>query len=287
MIRAALLWLLICLPAMAQEQTTPEQLPDWEHTSVNDFAHLLTPEDVQILDQALIKLFKETDIEGTVVTLTDRARYGGDRLEPFATRLFNHWGVGDAERNDGFMILVLQHDREARIELGDGYPPEADRVAQQITDSKMLPAYRAGQMSQGIRDGTLAVIEQIARPAATGKVPEPRRRGIGDWLPGVVAAGFFSFIFYKIGKDIFRRIQYGRRSCPNCGGRGLVEEIEPVTAETATGQSVARQSVWTRCPKCGWKHHETRDAPRRTRSSRSRGGFGGGRSSGGGASGRW
>ena len=71
------------LPAAAQD------LPQWESATVNDFAGLLTPEDATALDRALSDLRDDTGVEGTVVTLTDRARYGGaDGLEPFATRLF-------------------------------------------------------------------------------------------------------------------------------------------------------------------------------------------------------
>lgn len=281
MIRAALIWLLMALPLSAQD------LPDWQHTSINDFAGLLSNDDTRVLDQALIALHERTGIEGTVVTLTDRARHGGtDGLEPFATRLFNDWGVGDARRNDGFMLLVLRDDREARIELGSGYPQGADRIARQIMDLEMLPEFRAGRMSEGIRDGTLAVIDRIAQPSADGRDLQQPRRSLTDWLIPLLAFGFFGFVLSKIARRIIARIRHGRRPCPNCGGRGLIEDIQPLTASDADGRPVPRQSVWTRCPRCGWSRHSTRDAP--TRSGRGRrGGFGGGRSSGGGASGRW
>lgn len=281
MIRAALIWLLLALPLSAQD------LPDWQHTSINDFAGLLSDDDTRVLDRALIALHDQTGIEGTVVTLADRARHGGqDGLEGFATRLFNHWGVGDAARNDGFMVLILRDDREARIELGAGYPSAADAVARDIMDRDLLPALRAGRMSQGIRDGTLAVIDRIARPQATGADPVAADRGPLDWLVPAVAFGIFGLVFARIGLGILARLRTGRQPCPACGGRGLIEETEPVTATDATGTPIARQSVWRRCPNCGWTGpRSTRDAP--TRSRRGGGGFGGGRSSGGGASGRW
>lgn len=280
MIRAALIWLLMAWPLAAQD------LPDWQHTSINDFAGLLSEDDTRTLDQALIALHDQTGIEGTVVTLTDRARYGGDDgLEPFATRLFNHWGVGDAERNDGFMLLVLSQDREARIELGAGYARAADAQAREIMDRDILPAFRDGRMSDGIREGTLAVIDRIARPSAEGRIIEPPSRGFGDWMPGLFGFAIFGMVGLGIARNIIRRIRHANRPCPNCGGRGLVEEIEPVTGTDASGKTAPRQSVWTRCPTCGWSQHITRDAP--IRSSRRSGGFGGGRSSGGGASGRW
>lgn len=156
-----LVWLLLPAPGRAQD------LPDWEYNSVNDFAGLLENSDVERIDKALIALFEETDIEGTVVTIADRARHGGsDGLEPFATRLFNDWGVGDAGRNDGFMLLVSRDDREVRIELGAGYGAQDDRTAGRIIDRVIIPAFRDGQMSSGIANGLQAIVGQIARPHA-------------------------------------------------------------------------------------------------------------------------
>ncbi len=282
MIRAALIWLCLALPLAAQE------LPDWEHTSINDFARLLNEDDTRRLDQALIALHAETGVQGTVVTLASRAQYGGsDGLEPFATRLFNHWGIGDAERNDGFMLLVLRDDREVRIELGAGYPPWADQIAGRIIDSTLLPAFRADEMSRGIRAGTLSVIDDIARPHAKGTPPDSRnpRRDLIDILLPIGVFGFFGFIGFRILRSIWERIRFGRRPCPNCGNSGLVKETEVIRQGTEHGR--ASEVMWTRCPTCSWTSPRSEPRPVKRRRSRRSSGFGGGRSSGGGASGRW
>ncbi|MDB6179886.1 TPM domain-containing protein [Paracoccus fistulariae] len=280
MIRAALIWLLLALPLAAQD------LPAWQHTSINDFARVLQGDDIRVLDQALIRLFDETDIEGTVVTLDNRAAFGGqDGLEPFATRLFNHWGVGDAQRNDGFMVLVLVGDREVRIELGAGYRREADLIAQDIVNNLMLPEFRSDRLSAGIRKGTLAVIDEIARPTAAGdelrKVPGKSR------LPEVIGLGMFGFIIFQIIRNRVKKAK--RRRCPDCGGHGVIEERGPEPVGLDAQGNQIRQSYWRACPSCGWRgpvyFGSNRDSRRGNR--RSSGGFGGGRSSGGGASGRW
>lgn len=283
MIRALILLLVLALPAGAQD------LPDWRHTSINDFAGVLTQEDTQVLDQALIALHDSTGVQGTVITLTDRARYGGtDGLERFATRLFNHWGVGDKDRNDGFMMLMLTGDREIRIELGAGYPASADRIAGRIIDDTILPDFRAGNMSRGLREGTLDVIQMIARPHAAGEaLPEPRQN-IGDWLLPAGVFAFFGFVIVQIGRGLIGNMLRTRQPCPNCGGTGLVAESESISENLPGGAPTRRQVIWRRCTRCGWTSpRETRSAPVSSPRPRSRGGFGGGRSSGGGASGRW
>lgn len=280
MIRAALLALALAGSAAAQD------LPDWQHTSINDFATLLSAEDTQVLDRALIALHEETGVEGTVVTLTDRARYGGAPLEPFATRLFNHWGVGDAARNDGFMVLVIRDDREARVELGAGYGPEADIIAQDIMRATMLPDFRAGHLSHGIREGTLDVIQHIARPHAAGHELTVPRRSLIDRIIPVAFFGFFGFVLVQIARGWWQKFRRYRQPCPNCGGSGLVQQSEVITDSLPGGAGTARQVTWARCPRCGWTGNRSEPMPVTQRRRHSRG-FGGGRSSGGGASGRW
>jgi uncharacterized protein len=62
-------------------------------------------------------------------------------LEAFATALFNHWGVGKAETNDGVMILVFRDDRAMRLELGAAYGRDWDRVAQDVVERNFLNAF--------------------------------------------------------------------------------------------------------------------------------------------------
>lgn len=275
---------LFSLPVSAQD------LPDWKTTSISDYAEMISNDDARIIDQALIALHDETGVQGTVVTLIDRARYGGsDGLEPFTTRLFNHWGVGAAERNDGFMLLLLRDDREVRVELGDGYSRQAGAAAQAIIDDTVLSDFRAGEMSKGIRDGTLAIIDGIARPHAAGlgfDGPAQQRDPIG-WLLPIGVFGMFGFVGFQILRKIWQRIKLGRQPCPNCGGSGLIQESEII--QPTDGKGRASQVMWTRCPRCNWRSPRSDPMPvsrHRGLGGRS-GGFGGGRSSGGGASGRW
>ncbi|WP_134681609.1 TPM domain-containing protein [Paracoccus ravus] len=294
--------LLLGLTLWAQ-MALAQDLPKPRSVTVNDFAEVITPEDEAAIDRALQELRNTTGIEGTVVTLEDRARYGGsDGLEPFATRLFNQWGVGDASRNDGFMVLVLALDREARIELGAGYSPEADIRAQDIMRGTMLPAFRENRLSTGTRDGTEAVISLIARPQAQGLPPPKPRNNWADKAVKFMFFGAFTAIFAAIARRHWRR-----RHCPQCGKGKLVVERAPHHAPRPEGGYMIDETQITRsCPSCGWS--ETRSSPmpqriwydpsgevlRRERNpayraaSRSGGsGFGGGSSRGGGASGRW
>lgn len=293
--------MLICQPGMGLTQSLPEPV----HTTVNDFANLLTQDSIRNLDQSLIALHDQTGVQGTVVTLPDRAGYGGhDGLEAFATRLFNHWGVGLQGRNDGFMVLIIRDDREARIELGSGYPPAADTIARRIMDDAMLPAFRNGHMSQGIETGTIAIIDRIAMPHARGLgLTEPSPKNGND----ILLDGIAILILITIAAFIWWRFRRKKR-CPECGHHPLLTETAPQnTALDDGGWETSYDKITRKCPNCGWQTDKNRQRPqiityspdgtfvsRRENSTfvdqtfpHSGGGFGGGSSSGGGASGRW
>lgn len=298
----------------AAAQSDP--LPNFAHTSVNDFAGVLGPDDTRTLDQALIALNRETGVQGTVVTLPERARYGAGSVETFARRLFDAWGVGDAQRNDGFMVLLLPAEREVRIELGAGYAGAWDAEAARIVERDMLPAFRDGRMPAGLTAGTLAVISEIARPAAQGRAP-PQSQGFGGSGSGGGIERVLPFaVFGVIGFSLFNLVRgVGRRrranDCPQCGAAlSVTEDVvrdPPADGSVEAGSPIVRRT----CPSCGWSSEQLQGrsrswgpvigpfgrsfgGDRATRSSGWRGGgggrgggFGGGRGGGGGASGRW
>lgn len=292
--------LLAALVLAAWPAFADEPLPPPAHTSVNDFAAVLTDSDTQVLDEALIALHGRTGIEGTVVTLPDRARYGDATLEGFATRLFNAWGVGDAGRNDGFMVLLAMAEREVRIELGAGYPASGDIRASDIIGRVMVPRLREGEASAALRDGTLAVIETIALPQAGGRPIPVEGQGGGGFMEGLLKAAVFG-VFAISGAGILRGIHRRRRdaACPSCGAR-LTSSENVLTDPLPGGSPATRREVTRRCPACGWsdsrilplpvvgggRGHGGRWRGHRGGGGRS-GGFGGGRSGGGGASGKW
>jgi len=63
-------------------------------------------------------------VQITLLTIASLSKYDAapfPRIEGFATALFNHWGVGDSEKNNGVLILISHSDRKMRIEIGSGY----------------------------------------------------------------------------------------------------------------------------------------------------------------------
>ena len=75
----------------------------------------------------------------------------GEEIEPYATRLFNFWKLGQASKNNGVLLLVAKNDRKMRIEVGYGLEGALTNLhATRIIEDDMVPAFRAGDFSGGI-----------------------------------------------------------------------------------------------------------------------------------------
>ncbi|TYB81361.1 TPM domain-containing protein [Maritimibacter fusiformis] len=273
---------LVLWPAFAAAQSWPV----YENVYVNDYANVIEEGAEQRIMSQLKALREETGVEATVLTIYTRWGFESTgSLENFATGLFNHWGIGNAERNDGILILVVSEDREMRVELGSGYGTAFDREAKDIIDRVFLPEFRDGDFSTGIEAGTDAVIQRIARVQAAGEEPAGGGAGGGGggWIFGGFAALFAGvFALAAFGGRI--RDRFSR--CPSCGKRGI--RTRKNVLEKATRTSTGKGERDVTCPHCNYHDTVLYTIPRITRSSSSSGGsFGGGSSSGGGASGRW
>lgn len=275
---------LLAFPCAAFAQDLPAPLSD----TVSDYADILPADAEAALTQTLIDARKETGVQIVVVTMAHTADHGGagQSIETYAKNLFNAWGVGDKDRDDGIMVLVARDDGAMRIALGDGFGPVYDGAAQRVIDSVMLPEFRQGKFEAGIVAGASGVIDRLARPYASKNPPPPDPidwQALGDFgLFGVILLGAALFVARRLIGDQIARF----RTCPQCGGRGM-HRARSVT-EAATQKLAGLGLQITRCDHCSYETRTTYTIPRiSSGSSDSGGGFGGGSSSGGGASGRW
>ncbi len=278
-----LLFLLFLFPFTAGAQAWPE----YRELAVNDFAAIIDDATEARLREAIKSLRADTGIELTVLTLTSRQDYWpGASLEQFATGLFNAWGIGDSERNDGILVLVLSGDRDMRIELGAGYSTGYDNTAKRIIDNDFLPAFRDGDYARGIETGTDAVIRKIALRKAAGQEPEaapPPGGAIISIALGIVGV----FIAAVIGLMLFGQRLFDRlRRCPSCGQRGVHTSRKVLKQPTRKTKGHGVKIL--ECESCGYRSALPYTIGMISSSSSSGGGsFGGGSSSGGGASGSW
>lgn len=126
---------------------------------VVDAAEILAPDFEQRLTARLAKLEQETKVQLVVATTPD---LGGQAIEAYALALANNWALGDAERNDGLLLLVAPVERKVRIEVGRGLEASVrDEDAAMIIDEAILPHFRAGDFKRGIDAGVTSLADEV------------------------------------------------------------------------------------------------------------------------------
>lgn len=287
----------LILPLMglaAMAQSLPEPLSD----TVSDFADVLDATEEGRIARLLQQMRDETGVHMVVATMGDIADHGGAgmRLDAYGKALFNAWGVGDAERNDGLLLLVVTEAREARIALGTGYDAVYDGRAARVLSTAVLPEFREGRLAAGIEAGVVASRDRLVVPFLEGRpvtVTEGFREPVAErdlsWLLGLGGVGgIAAFGFWRM---------RAKRRCPSCGKDMLDHTHEVIEAPTSLTSGTGMHHMT--CRSCGFNDRTTYSirhglglrSPggfrRGSGGSGRSGGFGGGRSSGGGASGKW
>jgi uncharacterized membrane protein YgcG len=137
-----------------------------------DTAGKLTAQEFTDLNKKLVNYQQQTTNEIAVVTTQSLQ---GQSLEEYAQGLFNFWGVGRADVNNGVLILLSldENDRGVWIQPGDGIA--GDINGDSIANDDMIPYFKKQEWSAGLNAGVDAVIEALPTnwPAATTSAQVP------------------------------------------------------------------------------------------------------------------
>ena len=187
-----------------QQSYTVQTVPDPKSLGggyVSDPDGFLPPPDITALNNLIKVVEDSTSAQIAIVLLRS---IGKEDPKEFATKLFEYWGIGYADTDNGLLILSVMDQR--RTEFETGYGMEAvltDAECYRIGMQELVPHFRAGQYSQGL----LAVVKRIKtileNPAAAADIRSDRSsRGIGmtgdrGLLPGI-PFGLEIYLFLNI-----------------------------------------------------------------------------------------
>jgi len=133
---------------------------------VNDYAQILSPQTRQALTENLRAHENSTTNQIAVLTIPT---LNGESIEDYAVQVFEEWKLGQQDKDNGVLIIVVPNDRRMRIEVGYGLEPVlTDGTAGLIIRSIMTPRFKNGDYDSGITEGVLAVIAVLEG----GQLPE-------------------------------------------------------------------------------------------------------------------
>ncbi|MCA9376924.1 TPM domain-containing protein [Candidatus Nomurabacteria bacterium] len=255
---------------------------------VNDYENIISNDEE--LEAKLNAYEKETTNEITVVTVPD---FQGTTIEDYAVKLFEAWGIGKEDRDNGILILVSASERQSRIEIGYGLEGAlTDAESGRIQDNAMIPSFKEDDYTTGINNGVDAVIEAIAgeytAEGYTGTDTSGQDPLNTNLLTTIGVFGFMLFQAVAFSKSWWLGGVIGFIGGMIIGGFdsaviftiiGLIVDfvLSKFFSSTSTGRSLARGASRSIFPISGG----------RSSSGGGFGGFGGGGSGGGGSSRSW
>lgn len=126
---------------------------------VVDKAAILSNDELVALENKLVALDDSSSNQISVVIIPSLE---GNAIEEYANKLFRDWGIGDAKKNNGVLLLIALNDRKIRIEVGYGLEGAiTDIESKSIIDNDLKPAFQNKLYYQGIN----AAIDNIAKAA--------------------------------------------------------------------------------------------------------------------------
>lgn len=174
---------------------------------VNDYAGVLSSEQVAILEEKLVALDDSTSNQIAVVILKSLEGYD---VQDYANKLFRSWGIGNKKTNNGVLILASIEDRKIWIEVGYGLEGAIpDVTASGIYRNEIVPEFKQQNYYRGIDNAINALSK-----AAIGEYKTKRIRKNNNGDDG---GSILTFIFIII---VVIFILFAGRGGGGRGGRG-------------------------------------------------------------------
>jgi uncharacterized protein len=139
---------------------------------VNDYARVLDDAGKAAIEERLAAFESESSDQVVVAIIPS---LDGQAIEDVAVRVFESWGLGQKEKNNGVLLLVAMSDRRARIEVGYGLEDRlTDALSRRILEDRLFPAFHTKDYVAGV----LAACNGIIEATRGAYVSPPRKRNV-------------------------------------------------------------------------------------------------------------
>jgi len=117
----------------------------------NDFTGTLTTAEMAELEAFCVALDQATSVQLCLVVVQN---LDGMEVSDFANRLFERWGIGRAQQDDGVLLLMALSERKIRIENGYGLESIlTDALSRRLIEQDIVPAMRANGLAAALNAG--------------------------------------------------------------------------------------------------------------------------------------
>lgn len=125
---------------------------------VNDYAGMLSPEEKQSIEGLLARYEQLSTNQFAVLIIPS---LDGDNLEDFSLRTVEKWRLGQKDKNNGLLLVLVAKERRVRIEVGYGLEPViTDAFSGTVIREVLAPAFQDGKYAQGLADTLYALMQK-------------------------------------------------------------------------------------------------------------------------------
>ena len=187
---------LVVLALLSWNCLAGEIIPPKPAAYFNDYAGIVSSSTAQRLNRTLEDFEKATSSQ--IVVAVFPKMQSDSSLEDYAHRVFEAWGAGQKNKNNGAILFVFVRDHRMRIEVGYGLEGALpDAVAKRIIEDEIAPFFKQGNYDQGLTTGVTALLQATrGEYKGTGLTIAQKRRT----CPGIVALFWFIVVLLILGR---------------------------------------------------------------------------------------
>lgn len=191
----SLLLTFLCVSFISTAGTiSPENLPmpmksGYDHF-VADPEHVLSDECVAQVNEEIAELRRNTTAELAVAILPDTDPL---TIEEYALKLFENWGIGKKDKDNGALLIVSIGGRKGYIQTGygmEGILPDA--TCHQLIRDIMAPEMKEGYPDAAVLNTVTAMCKIISQPEAAAEILS--QQGEGENIETISPEVLWTFI---------------------------------------------------------------------------------------------
>ena len=144
---------------VAAQFDIPPKPKTTEQTSLYDYINLLNTSQQKALEA---KLIRYADSTSTQIVFAIISSTNGEDISLLGAKWGQKWGIGQAVKDNGILILLAKNDRQ--IDINTGYGIEyriTDRMAERIINRIIIPEFKAGSYYSGLDKGADAIFDAL------------------------------------------------------------------------------------------------------------------------------
>jgi uncharacterized protein len=171
--------------------------PALNNSRVVDEASLFDSNQKNFLDEKLAAYEHNSSNQIVIVTLKSLDGYD---ISDYGYQLGRHWGIGQAKKNNGVLLIIAPNEHKVRIEVGyglEGILPDA--TANAIIQKDILPFFKTGDYFEGTNRGIDNIIK-VTRGEYTAEEPKENAANsslIEFFIPVLFLLIIISNIFFR------------------------------------------------------------------------------------------